>query len=166
MTFIAICLWSVTQSCPTLWSPMDCSPSGSSVHGIFQVRILEWVSIAFSWGSSWRRDQTHVSCVDRQILYHECQLGIPILFDTTVINMCHYICQKPVECIVPRFNPKVNDGFSGTMICQWMFINFNNYCCYLKGMFSFIIQHDWVLYACMKAIDFYMLIFYLIIDIF
>ena len=38
----------VTQSCPTLSDPMDCSPPGSSVHGIFQARVLEWVAIAFS----------------------------------------------------------------------------------------------------------------------
>ena len=38
----------VTQSCPTLCDPMDCSPSGSSVHGIFQARILEWLAISFS----------------------------------------------------------------------------------------------------------------------
>ena len=38
----------VAQSCPTLCDPMDCSPSGSSVHGIFQARILEWVAISFS----------------------------------------------------------------------------------------------------------------------
>ena len=38
----------VAQSCPTLCDPMDCSPSGSSVHGIFQARILESVSISFS----------------------------------------------------------------------------------------------------------------------
>ena len=38
----------VTQSCPTLSDPMDCSPSGSSVHGIFQARVLEWGAIAFS----------------------------------------------------------------------------------------------------------------------
>ena len=38
----------VTQSCPTLSDPMDCSPPGSSVHGIFQARILEWGAIAFS----------------------------------------------------------------------------------------------------------------------
>jgi len=38
----------VTQSCPTLSNPMDCSPSGSSVHGIFQARVLEWGAIAFS----------------------------------------------------------------------------------------------------------------------
>ena len=38
----------VSQSCPTLSDPMDCSPPGSSVHGIFQARVLEWVAIAFS----------------------------------------------------------------------------------------------------------------------
>ena len=39
---------SVAQSCPTLRDPMDCSPQGSSVHGILQARILEWVAISFS----------------------------------------------------------------------------------------------------------------------
>ena len=38
----------VAQPCPTLSDPMDCSPPGSSVHGIFQARVLEWVAIAFS----------------------------------------------------------------------------------------------------------------------
>ena len=38
----------VTQSCPTLWDPMDCGPPGSSIHGIFQARGLEWGAIAFS----------------------------------------------------------------------------------------------------------------------
>ena len=38
----------VTQSCPTLCDPMDCSPPGSSVHGIFQARVVEWVAISFS----------------------------------------------------------------------------------------------------------------------
>ena len=42
----------VVQLCPTLCDPMDCSPPGSSVHGIFQARILEWVAISFSRGSS------------------------------------------------------------------------------------------------------------------
>ena len=51
----------VAQSCPTLCNPMDCSPPGSSVHGIFQARVLEWVAIAFSGGSSQPRDQTRVS---------------------------------------------------------------------------------------------------------
>ena len=50
---------SVVQSCLTLFSPTDCSPPASSVHGTFQARILEWVAISFSRGSSQPRDQTH-----------------------------------------------------------------------------------------------------------
>ena len=46
------------QSCLLLCDVMDCSPPGSSVHGIFQARILEWVTISLSRGSSWPRDQT------------------------------------------------------------------------------------------------------------
>ena len=53
----------VTQFCPTLCNPMDCSSPGSSVHGILQVRILEWVAIPFSWESSPPKDRTWVSCV-------------------------------------------------------------------------------------------------------
>ena len=44
-----------------LHNPMGCSLSGSSVHGILQARILEWVAISFSWGTSWPRDQTRIS---------------------------------------------------------------------------------------------------------
>ena len=51
----------VTQSCPILWDPMDYSPSGSSVHGIFQARVLEWIAISFSRGSSQPKNQTQVS---------------------------------------------------------------------------------------------------------
>ena len=51
----------VAQSCPILWDPMDCSPPGSSIHGIFQARLLEWIAISFSRGSSQPRDQTQVS---------------------------------------------------------------------------------------------------------
>ena len=59
--------------CPTLRSPRDCSPPGSSVQGILQIRILEWVATFCSRGSSWPRDGngvTYVSCIGRQILYH------------------------------------------------------------------------------------------------
>ena len=51
----------VTQSCLTLCDPVDCSLSGSSVHGIFQARVLEWGAISFSRGSSQPRDRTWVS---------------------------------------------------------------------------------------------------------
>ena len=53
----------VAQSCLTLCDPMDCSPPGSPVHGIFQVRILEWVAISFSRGSFRPRYWTQVSCI-------------------------------------------------------------------------------------------------------
>ena len=56
--------WSeVAQSCPTPCGPVDCSPPGSSLHGILQARILEWVAISFSRGSSQPRDRTQVSCI-------------------------------------------------------------------------------------------------------
>ena len=51
------------QSCPALCDPMDCSPPGSSVPGILQARILEWVAMPSSRGSSQPRDQTHVSFI-------------------------------------------------------------------------------------------------------
>ena len=53
----------VAQSCPTLCDPMNCSLPGSSVHGIFQTRVLEWVAISFSRRSSQPRDWTQISCI-------------------------------------------------------------------------------------------------------
>ena len=52
-----------TQSCLTLWDPMDCSLLGSSVRGILQARVLEWVAYPFSRGSSWSRIRTSISCI-------------------------------------------------------------------------------------------------------
>ena len=49
---------------------MDCSPPGSSVHGILQTRILDWVAISSSRGSCWPRDWTCISCIARRVLYH------------------------------------------------------------------------------------------------
>ena len=60
---MGVCLL-LAQSCPTLHDPTDpCSPPGSSVHGILQARILEWVAISFSKGFSWPRDRTWVSSI-------------------------------------------------------------------------------------------------------
>ena len=53
----------VTQLCPTLCDPMNCSLPGFSLHGIVQARVLEWVAISFSRGSSQPRDWTRVSCI-------------------------------------------------------------------------------------------------------
>ena len=59
------------QSCLTLCDPTDGSPPGSHIlPGTLQARTLEWVAISYSRGPSWPRDQTHISCIGRQILYH------------------------------------------------------------------------------------------------
>ena len=58
----------IAQSCLTLGNPMDCGPPGSSVHEILQARILEWVTISFSRGSFWPRDQTQVSYIAGRLL--------------------------------------------------------------------------------------------------
>ena len=65
------CSCLVFQACPVLCYPTDCSPSGSSVHGILQARKLEWIAILFSRGSFQLRDWTQVSLLPcRQTLYH------------------------------------------------------------------------------------------------
>ena len=53
----------ISHSYPTLGDPTDCSPASSSVHGILQTRILEWVATLFSGRSSWPSDQTCISCI-------------------------------------------------------------------------------------------------------
>ena len=70
--FKALHAYVCAQSCPILCHPMNCSLTGSSVHGVFQARIMQWVAIFFSRRSSQSRDQTHVSCVScigRQFIY-------------------------------------------------------------------------------------------------
>ena len=65
------CCWClVTKSCPRFCDPMDYRPPGSSVQGIPQTRIEEWVAISFSRRSSRLRDWTYISRTGRQILYH------------------------------------------------------------------------------------------------
>ena len=63
----------IVQGLSYIWlscNPVDCSPPGFSILGISQARILEWVAISFSRGSSWTRDWTWVSCIGGWNLYH------------------------------------------------------------------------------------------------
>ena len=92
----------VAQSCPTLCDPMDCSLPGSSVHGIFQAIVLEWITISFSRVSSQPRDWTQVShIVDRcfpiwatrevshhQTLYLFC-VWYPLTHGPPIYESCH-----------------------------------------------------------------------------
>ena len=64
------CCCLVAELCPTLCDPVACSLPGSSVHGISQAGILEWVAVPFFMGSSWPRSWTSVPCIGRRILYH------------------------------------------------------------------------------------------------
>ena len=83
-SFLCVC----AQSCPTLCNPMGCSLPGSSVHGILQERILKWVAISSSRGSSSPRDRTGISCVSnfgRWILYYYAT------WETPNIACCCYV---------------------------------------------------------------------------
>ena len=65
-----------------LCEPVDCSPPGSSVHGSLQARVLEWVAVPSSRGSSPPRDRTHISyvfCIGRWVLYHWATWETPII---------------------------------------------------------------------------------------
>ena len=73
------------QLCLILFDPIDCSPPGSSVHGILQARTLEWIVVPSSRGSSWPRDETHIPCIGRRILCHYCHLGSPY-FNRCFVN--------------------------------------------------------------------------------
>ena len=80
----------VTQSCLTLCNPMDCSLPASSVHGILQARILEWIAMHFSRGCTRPRDWTCiscVSCVSRHALYH-CTTWEAYLSNKDKVNKC------------------------------------------------------------------------------
>ena len=79
----------VAQLCPTVSDPVDCSPPGSSVHGILQARILEWVAIPFSRGSSWPRDWTQVSCIAGTCF----SIWVTILSTSESINLTHTYAQ-------------------------------------------------------------------------
>ena len=80
-------------TCPTLCDPIGCSPPGSSVHGVFQARIPQWVAISSSRGSSQSWDQIQISCVScigRKILYHCTTWGAPSTHVSS-IKKCHFM---------------------------------------------------------------------------
>ena len=101
-----VCVCVLTQSCLPLCNPMDYSPPGSSVQGILQARILEWVATPFSKGSSQLKDQTRVSCTSgRFFTVYQNHLGpsfihiwaslvaqlvknLPAMWETWVRSLC------------------------------------------------------------------------------
>ena len=101
-------------SCVWLWDPMDCSPPGSPVLGILQARILEWVAMFSSKGSSWPRDRTHisyVSCIGRQIFYW---------------RLCRFFNAIPLKMSMAFFTGSRTDNFKMCMRTQKTWNNQNN----------------------------------------
>ena len=140
---ICICAQSL-QSCPTPTDPMYYSPPGSSVHGILQARILEWVAMPSSRGSSLPRDWTHVSCMSPALTGGFCTTvppGNPYMFIYTHIlsYSYHYI-------LIPK-QPEIRGTYLGhglSIIYRWPSISMDplyprfcilqlnepqNYCC-------------------------------------
>ena len=106
---------SVAQRCLTFCSPMDCSPPGSSVHGILQARILDWVAISSCRGASRSKNRTHMSygsCAGRQILYPSTTWKAPYSENT---------CPNHIISIIPA--PVVDkesggNGHLGFLLCR------------------------------------------------
>ena len=86
----------VTQSCPTLSDPMDCSLPGSSVHGIFQARVLEWVVVAFSfmWCHIIKKEHTQIWEIDCKSKSNSASLSVTHLrnlcFSSIQLRFCGY----------------------------------------------------------------------------
>ena len=120
------------QLCPTLCDPRDCSLPRTSVHGILQAKILDWVVISFSKGSSRPTDWINicwVSCIDRQMLPLR-PLGSPILLCVCVCvcvcvclvaQSCQTLCH-PMNCSPPGFS--VHE-ISQAIMLEWVAILFS-----------------------------------------
>ena len=115
---------SVAELCMTLRPHWP----GSSVRGILQARILEWVAISFSMGSSQTRDQTHIYCIGRRILYHCTTREVVILYivvKVLVAESCPILCD-PMDCspwglLCPWNSPGKNTGVGSHSLLQAIF---------------------------------------------
>ena len=107
----------VTQSCPTLCDLMDCSPLGSSVHGILQARILKWVAIPFSRGSSRPRNWTQVSCIAGRFFTNWATRES----ESEVAQSCPTVCD-PMDCSL-LWDSSIHGIFQARVL-EWVAISF------------------------------------------
>ena len=116
-----LCVYSIT---PTLHNPMDCNLPGSSVHGISQARILEWVTILFSRGSSWPRDQIWVSCIRGGYFFNIwATWEAPQIFKvhiTGVISMSLHSCVFPYIQECWSHQPEMLSLISSHLLMFWL----------------------------------------------
>ena len=106
----------VAQSCLTLWDLMDCSLPHSPIHGIFQARLLEWVAISFSRGSSRPRDRTRVS-----LIVSRCFTVWATREVKWKLLMCPTLCD-PMDCIVQWNSPGQNTGVGSVSLLQGIYL--------------------------------------------
>ena len=117
----------VAQSCPTVCTPMDCNPSGSSADGILQARTLEQVVISFSRGSSWPRDQTQVSWIAGRF------------FTVWATREAPYTLQRSLY--LSRANSRsTSSTVIGGLCCALLYISLL-YIIYVLGLFVFLRKH-------------------------
>ena len=112
------------QSCPTLCDPMDCRPP-DSVHGILQARILKWVAMPSSRGSSWPRDLTHVSyyvsCIGRQVLPKS------TTWEARIVTLVFCSSNTVLQFLLAMFEHS-NFSTSLTIVCYFVFYSFLVFC--------------------------------------
>ena len=112
---ICVCISSCSVLFETHCDPMNCSPPGSFVHGIFQARIVGWVAITYSKRSSQPRDQTHVSCTScngRWILYCCTTWESPILIYHSENPRAFKNCAKSTLCALLVEQQSLDDSTS------------------------------------------------------
>ena len=134
-----VCCAQMLQSCPTLFDPMDCSLPGSSVHGILKARVLEWVAIPFSRGSSPPRVWTWVSCIAGRFFTNWATREAPALLYFILFTWLMSVL--PVGFYVPHWERPGLMCSSLSSACQvkdrlWELLN---HCC----IHSFLWQISW-----------------------
>ena len=117
------------QSCPNLWDSMDCSPPGSSVHGVLQGRILEWAAIFFFRAFSQPRDQTSVSCIAGRCFTIWAITGLCLCWSNnfcwTLESQYFFFWQScPMTTTLPSVNP-----FTNSRVCIIFVL-----CCCISGL--------------------------------
>ena len=112
----------VAQSCPTLCDSTHCRPPIPSVHGILQARILEWVAIPFSWGSSQPKDQNQVSGIAGwfSTIWATREAWIVV---SEVVQSCPTLC-NPMDCSLPHSSIH---GILLARILPWVAISFSGW---------------------------------------
>ena len=112
---------------------MDCSPPGSSVYGILQARILEWIAIPISMGSSWPRDQMCISCITGRFFPVWATRGVPLTQYWNMIVVTAAAAAKSLQSCLTLCDPidgsPLGSSVPGTLqarTLEWVAVSFSN----------------------------------------